>query len=90
MFCIQLDLIGLPNDSGSCVIDKTNLECGLRCILMACLPHISLTGETEWGAQDSVKYELKVRCTKNPLAATNDTDLDNLYLNRKGKDYSST
>lgn len=39
--------------------------------------------ETEWGAQDSVKYELKVRCTKNQEASANETDLDVLFVNRK-------
>lgn len=39
--------------------------------------------ETEWGAQDSVKYELKVRCTKNQEASANETNLDVLFVNRK-------
>ncbi|ROT71154.1 DNA-directed RNA polymerases I and III subunit RPAC1 [Penaeus vannamei] len=39
--------------------------------------------ETEWGAQDSVKYELKVKCSKKPGAAPDETDPDNLYVNRK-------
>lgn len=39
--------------------------------------------ETEWGAQDSVKYSLNVRCSKNPKAAADDTNPDVLYLNRK-------
>ncbi|XP_045136255.1 DNA-directed RNA polymerases I and III subunit RPAC1-like isoform X2 [Portunus trituberculatus] len=40
--------------------------------------------ETEWGAQDSVKYELNVRCTKNQEASTNETNPDVLYVHRKG------
>ncbi|XP_066967436.1 DNA-directed RNA polymerases I and III subunit RPAC1 isoform X1 [Macrobrachium rosenbergii] len=39
--------------------------------------------DTEWGAQDSVKYELKTKCQKNPRAASNETDADVIYLNRK-------
>ncbi|XP_071516429.1 DNA-directed RNA polymerases I and III subunit RPAC1 isoform X2 [Panulirus ornatus] len=39
--------------------------------------------ETEWGAQDSIKYELKVRCTKNLHAAADETDPDELYFHRK-------
>ncbi|KAK8740116.1 hypothetical protein OTU49_003047 [Cherax quadricarinatus] len=39
--------------------------------------------ETEWGAQDSVKYSLNVRCSKNPKAAADETNPDILYLNRK-------
>ncbi|MPC08255.1 DNA-directed RNA polymerases I and III subunit RPAC1 [Portunus trituberculatus] len=39
--------------------------------------------ETEWGAQDSVKYELNVRCTKNQEASTNETNPDVLYVHRK-------
>uniref|UniRef100_A0A0P4WSQ0 DNA-directed RNA polymerases I and III subunit RPAC1 n=1 Tax=Scylla olivacea TaxID=85551 RepID=A0A0P4WSQ0_SCYOL len=39
--------------------------------------------ETEWGAQDSVKYEMKVRCTKNQEASANETNADVLYVNRK-------
>lgn len=39
--------------------------------------------ETEWGAQDSVKYELKVRCTKNQEASASETNLDVLFVNRK-------
>lgn len=40
-------------------------------------------GETEWGAQDSVKYELKVRCTRNQEAAASETNPDVLFVNRK-------
>ncbi|KAG0709490.1 DNA-directed RNA polymerases I and III subunit RPAC1 [Chionoecetes opilio] len=39
--------------------------------------------ETEWGAQDSLKYELKVRCTRNKEAAANETNPDVLFVNRK-------
>lgn len=39
--------------------------------------------DTEWAAQDSVKYELKVRCSKNPEAAPNETNPDVLFINRK-------
>lgn len=40
-------------------------------------------GETEWGAQDSVKYELKVRCTRNQEAVASETNPDVLFVNRK-------
>ncbi|KAK3865786.1 hypothetical protein Pcinc_028628 [Petrolisthes cinctipes] len=39
--------------------------------------------EKEWGAQDSVKYELKVRCSKNPQASDKETNPDILYKDRK-------
>ncbi|XP_076047590.1 DNA-directed RNA polymerases I and III subunit RPAC1-like [Oratosquilla oratoria] len=39
--------------------------------------------ETEWGAQDSVQYTLKVKCSKNPKASSTETDPDLMYLNRK-------
>ncbi|KAK7051145.1 DNA-directed RNA polymerases I and III subunit RPAC1 [Halocaridina rubra] len=39
--------------------------------------------ETEWGAQDSVKYELKIKCEKNPRASEHETDCDVISLNRK-------
>ena len=44
----------------------------------------SIPDETEWGAQDSVKYELKTVCQKNPKASSAETDSDVIYLNRKG------
>jgi len=39
--------------------------------------------ETEWGDQDTVKYELKVKCTKDHKVSANETNLDRLYVNRK-------
>lgn len=39
--------------------------------------------ETEWGDQDSVKYELKVKCTKDHKVSANETNPDRLYINRK-------
>jgi len=39
--------------------------------------------ETEWGDQDTVKYELKVKCTKDQKVSANETNPDRLYINRK-------
>lgn len=39
--------------------------------------------ESEWGAQDSVKYELHTLCEKNPRASEHETDCDVISLNRK-------
>ena len=43
------------------------------------------TGDNEGTAEDTLEFELKVRCRRNTSAAKDVTDPDELYLHHKGK-----
>ena len=45
----------------------------------------SLTGDTEGTDQDTIEFQLKVKCSKNPNAPKDSSDPDELYRDTKGE-----
>ena len=46
---------------------------------------LSFVGDSEGSAEDTIEFELKVKCKKNPHAAKDATSHDELYIDHKSK-----
>ena len=57
---------------------------------MYCLSVLVFPGDETGTAEDTIEFQLKVKCTKNPNASKDATDPDELYRNAKGSSCINT
>ena len=76
--------------NGSVTITTCPLCMFFSPLFMYCLSVLVFPGDETGTAEDTIEFQLKVKCTKNPNASKDATDPDELYRNAKGSDCIST
>lgn len=73
---------------------STELKASLLCIMISRTTRASetllltvYTGEEEGTEIDTLQFRLQVRCTRNPNAAKDSSDPNELYVNHKGEQW---